>query len=379
MHKPLRSFFAIGVALTALLSAACSYQEPENESSDEPIEERIYEIDGGWHGEIDIRIQGDQATLISFRLKSVTGRQHFDVGGTYIRNIRRVSGSSWKGEIARFQRVKSPSEPDGRGPIHIVGVEYAEIDITFRGLLLSLSENNELGTRFTSGGVSSELVYGGACENKYVNIQGYTLYSCHDDGSEESCLSPGEKKFWENTTCRQLGYSHEYKSARFQHDEGNNWIPGEHGAWGDDTGGSRAGFKDGSGGTPPPDAAPVGTQTGTEPSTTEPGAGNCLSGVWKTDMCGGTKKGSMSFNGNSGEVRIPDCNGVCDDIIYKYDYTVSGESVTLKYNGSSPVNCPSLGVTQTPDPPKTNDTFEFTCGNGTLTTKTSRGTASYTR
>ncbi len=80
-----------------------------------------------------------------------------------------------------------------------------------------------------------------------ATLGGDTLYLCHDDVSDENCISPGEKRFLANATCRQLGYSYEYKSAQFRHDEGNNWIPGEHGQWGDATGGSGEGFSDGSG------------------------------------------------------------------------------------------------------------------------------------
>ena len=35
----------------------------------------------------------------------MTGRQHFDVGDEYIRNIARIDGSTWRAEIVRFERV----------------------------------------------------------------------------------------------------------------------------------------------------------------------------------------------------------------------------------------------------------------------------------
>ena len=91
-----------------------------------------------------------------------------------------------------------------------------------------------------------------------------------------------------------------------------------------------------------------------------------------------SKTATLSFTSSgSGQFTNPECNGLCTDITFGYTYTVSGSSVTLHYVSSKPVSC--SGNTSTPAKPTTDDTFAFTCSGNSLTTMTSRGSASYTR
>jgi hypothetical protein len=75
-------------------------------------------IEGTWGNGIPgtgtnmaFRVEGDEARLMAFG-RDVTGRQYFDVGDVYLRNIRRTSASGWAAELARFNRVASPGTTD---------------------------------------------------------------------------------------------------------------------------------------------------------------------------------------------------------------------------------------------------------------------------
>lgn len=217
-------------------------------AGDGPEEQR--ELSGVWKdtSSMIIAFEGTGARLVSFGTQRVTGRQHFDVGGEYLRNIQRIDGHTFSAEIASFTREEASA--DIYDFLHIVGVSYVSATITVSPAFISIdSADGTSTTLLSSGSAPDAYVHGGACETKFQNLQGATLYDCDDSGTEDSCSSPGELQFWENTTCRQLGYQYQYESASFQYDEDNNGLPGAHGAWGDHTGGSGGGWTDGSGGS----------------------------------------------------------------------------------------------------------------------------------
>lgn len=89
----------------------------------------------------------------------------------------------------------------------------------------------------------------GACESKYENWQGYTLYTCKVNVESDMCESSGEH-FWQDKSCINLGYTHyNDKNENWQIDEGNNGKPGPYGYWGDNSGsGSGDGGQTGGGG-----------------------------------------------------------------------------------------------------------------------------------
>jgi hypothetical protein len=255
---------------------------------------------------------------------------------------------------------------------------------------------------------AQEPVPGGACE-----IELDAEYFCEDSGVKQDCDDVDGGRFWTNTTCRQLGYADQVANpATFQNGPSSASKPGEHGEWGDQTGGSGAGFADGSGGRPQDDLmndvhgllpfgvlkdinALAGPTSPTDPTNpdggidagTQPGGGGkgCLSGTWTTPACGpsSAQLQRLTFdNDTMGKYANPDCATpvICSDLMFPFGYTVVGSSVTLHYSDPPQPTCKGID-----NPPKlgkpANDTFTFTCEGGSLvTTTTSTGAkTTYTR
>ena len=107
------------------------------------------------------------------------------------------------------------------------------------------------------------------------------------------------------------------------------------------------------------------------------GSGACYVGRWSTPNCGGRKTETLQFSADgSGYLALPDCNGICQDLRFPFNYTVNGSTITLRYTTPPPVSCTGYG-TQRPDTPK-NDVLTFTCSGSKLTT-TSAGSKTYSR
>ena len=123
----------------------------------------------------------------------------------------------------------------------------------------------------------------------------------------------------------------------------------------------------------------VGKEGGVDPGV-PPGDGDsdCLSGTWQTPTCGGVKYQQLTFDGESGQYTNPDCNDICTDLIFPFNYTVSGDSVTLSYLDPPQ---PSCNIENPPVlmKPENDDVFTFTCDEYSLVTTTSLGTTTYTR
>jgi hypothetical protein len=108
------------------------------------------------------------------------------------------------------------------------------------------------------------------------------------------------------------------------------------------------------------------------------GTGSCLVGNWKRPTCGGTKQQSLLLNANgSGEFRNPDCNNICNALVFNFNYTSTSTSVTLHYGVPDPVACEGFEPQRPPQP--NDDTFTYTCSGNQLTTTTSSGTVTYTK
>lgn len=108
------------------------------------------------------------------------------------------------------------------------------------------------------------------------------------------------------------------------------------------------------------------------------GGSSCLVGTWKTPTCGGTKQQTLLFNSNgSGAFTNPDCNDICNPLVFNFNYSVNGSSVTLHYGVPAPVECTGYGSQQPPKP--NDDTFTYTCAANQLTTTTALGTTVYTK
>jgi hypothetical protein len=246
---------------TALLLAlvSCSAEEDDEEFSAPPSSTVEYATDGSWTttglGKLEIRFEGSEAILVSFGSSPVTGRQHFDVGQPFMRNVTRIRENRFAAEVVHFDTATT----DAWGT-HIVGASYVDSLFVVGATSITMhDEESAFRMLRKEPAPSADLVHGGACEYRYANISGDVLTKCNDSWVEEQCAaSPKgsipngpktETRFWTNTTCRQLGYGHQTTPGEFQYSEGNNALPGAHGEWGDQTGGSGAGWGDGSGGS----------------------------------------------------------------------------------------------------------------------------------
>lgn len=97
----------------------------------------------------------------------------------------------------------------------------------------------------------------------------------------------------------------------------------------------------------------------------------CLVGDWKQPtQCGLIQHWifnciDQSTGQGTGSFSNPDCNGVCDPMIFNFHYTTDGSNITLLYDNPQPmVNCSGTMV-QTGD--GTNTTFGYECSGNTLT------------
>lgn len=203
-------------------------------------------LDGVWQSEAGLRLvfEGDIARLTAFGGR-VTGRAHFDVGDVYIDAIERVAGDSFAGQRVRFELADV-----GDDILHIQGVSAStsRVTIEIRESRIEISDDEGSTTFSPSYSGPTAYEHGGACEDVIGSDDQGLLYDCDDSGTRAMCKTPlSYGEFWENTTCRQLGYSYEYAPAEFWRSSSDKKA-GEHGYWGDHTGGSGAGWSDGSGG-----------------------------------------------------------------------------------------------------------------------------------
>lgn len=109
------------------------------------------------------------------------------------------------------------------------------------------------------------------------------------------------------------------------------------------------------------------------------GSGPCIVGTWSTSTCGGSGTQNYVFRSDgTGYFKNPDCNGVCEPIVFHFNYDADGDSCTLNYTSSDTIYCSGYGE-QTPAKPTRSDTFTYECSATTLVTSTSLGTVTLTR
>lgn len=107
------------------------------------------------------------------------------------------------------------------------------------------------------------------------------------------------------------------------------------------------------------------------------GSGACYVGKWRTANCGGAKTEVLQLNNNgTGYLALPDCQNICEDLVFPFNYTVAGNMITLQYTTPPKVYCTGFGEEQPPKP--NNDILTFTCSGNTLTT-TANGSKTYTK
>lgn len=110
------------------------------------------------------------------------------------------------------------------------------------------------------------------------------------------------------------------------------------------------------------------------------GSGNsCLEGTWFSDACGDPQGVVWKFNsGGTGSFSNPDCNGICNPIVFNFSYSVSGSTCSISYDAQQPVVlCTGFDPLSPPSP--SDESFEFECSGSTLTVNSSNGTAVFTK
>ena len=116
-----------------------------------------------------------------------------------------------------------------------------------------------------------------------------------------------------------------------------------------------------------------------EPTGGGGGGTECIHGVWYSPACGDPQGVKWTFNSNGkGSFSNKDCNGICGPMVFKFSYTISGNTCNIHYDAQQPV----VSCTGYPDtaPNSPNDEpFTFTCSGTTLTVTSGNGTNTFTK
>ena len=350
------------VAVAAGCSSTASETGPEGPTGPGAAApfEGLYRVASGERS-FDVNVESDKATVVRFAPGFEIGNPEVINGGDlFLKGLTRTGPNAFRARVAVIVFGDSPTFPK-QWP---ASVSYVDTTI----------EWDEAGSKWAISSPKTELVKqsrafdgrydpAGACEKKFVNNANVTLYLCEYPQAEDGCSSGGEKAFWPSTDCKHLGYEHlgDMTLGQWQDTQGSNVTPGEHGKWGDGTGGGKivngAGDGGGAGGG---------------------GAGGCIVGTWTSSVCG-SRPGDAILKlpaDKNGSLTQPDCNKVCNPIIFPFTYEATTTSVALAYTKPNPVTC---GTSSSPVNQPKNDTFTYTCSGNTLTTTTSLGAMTYTR
>ncbi len=370
------------VAIFAL-GAACSSTDGDSSSNGQAAD---VPFEGIWHAapdgqqSFDVNVESDKATVVRFGPGFQIGNPEVINGGDlFLKGLTRVDSQTFRGDVADIVFAHSPTAPK-HWP---ASMKYVAVTITWDESNSKWTVNSPKIEFSDWGHYSFDGKYypAGACEQMFVNHNNVTLYMCQYPQDDDGCSSAGEKAFWPSTDCEHLGYMAVSQDAlaagAWQYSDTSNVTPGEHGKWGDGTGGGKI-------------VSAAATAAGSSTSDGGVGGGDgaaCLvGGTWGRSACDtNTDRNTLTFTGDagsgSGTYKMPDCADpqVCvDPIQFDYTYTVTGSSVTLYYTKSHQIDCGALGL-QTPAMPTVDDTFEFTCSGNTLTTTVGSTTYTYTR
>lgn len=157
--------------------------------------------------------------------------------------------------------------------------------------------------------------------------------------------------YWPDESAKNLGYKYRNKGVDNAEEvfyiagkEGNSRIPGENGHWGSDGGGS----------------------------------GACPQGTWYSPACGDPHGVIWTFGAKTGSFSNKDCNGICDPMIFKFSYEMSGNICSLTYDAVQDiVHCPGYTDSRPPTPKPASITI--TCSGSELTVSSGNGTQVFTK
>jgi hypothetical protein len=366
--------------LLVAASSACSPAKTDS-SSDGGAKANDVALEGMWRvwpedgSSFEVNIEGDRARIVRFGPGFEIGNPEVLNGGDpFLAKLTRVDAQTFSAQVASFELDNSPTAPKNWP----TSVSYVDTTLKWDdGASRWITSEPKFGLSKQSATFDGKYAPAGACEQKFENHNNATLYVCEYPQDDEGCFSSGEKAFWPSTDCERLGYAFRSNDLGtfWYESETNNVTPGAHGQWGDGSGGEKI-----------VSAAATATGGAAAGEHVDAGAGDnpqsgatCLVGKWEADVCKkvGVPMHTLSFMAGIGDYVMPDCAGVCTDPLdFRYTYDFQGNSVTLRYTGSSPIRC--NGSLVTPDKPMTPDTFEFSCMGDTLITTTS-SSMTYTR
>ena len=367
------------LALFAVSSSACSSSSADSSSDGEGETEANVAFDGVWrawpdgHGSFDVNIEAGKGLVLRFGPGFEIGNPEVINGGDpFLTRLTRINARKFSARVAKIEFADSPTFPKDWP----TSLSYVDTTLEWdEGESRWLISEPKVGFSKQSTTFDGKYAPAGACEKKFENNNNATLYVCEYPQDSDGCSSGGEKAFWPSTDCERLGYGFRSNDigTYWQKSETNNVTPAAHGEWGDGSGGEKM-------------VSTAMTVAGNdvggddrEPGDEPQGGSTCLHGTWRTAVCNGAKTHTLSFTtAGNGDYVMPDCNNVCTTPLdFHYDYSIDGSNVTMRYTGSSAIQC--NGSTMTPAKPTTNDTFAFTCVGDTLTTTTSLGSKTYTR
>ena len=121
------------------------------------------------------------------------------------------------------------------------------------------------------------------------------------------------------------------------------------------------------------------TVAAAENGTLDLGTGSCPVGVWYSPACGNPKGVIWTFASNKkGSFSNKDCNGICTPMVFKFTYSMSGNTCSLTYDAVQDfVYCDGYPATRPPTPKNASITLE--CVSGGLKVTSGNGTIVFTK
>jgi hypothetical protein len=253
---------ASALAVLAALGSACSSgNEPPQE-----VKPADVALDGLWRAwpkegmSFEVDVGGSRARIVRLGPGFEIGNPEVLNGGDpLLTDLTRIDAWTFSGRVATFELGPSPTSPrDWPTSVSYVVTTIKWDDNASRWLVGGGAVELAKQSRTFDG----EYAPAGACEQKFTNNNGATLYTCAYPQDEDDCSSSGEKAFWPSTDCQHVGYAfHSNDLFRSWYaSETSNVTPGAHGQWGDGSGGGKlvSSAATATGGNPDPNPDPMG-------------------------------------------------------------------------------------------------------------------------
>ncbi|MBC7411172.1 MAG: hypothetical protein H7331_01795 [Bacteroidia bacterium] len=119
---------------------------------------------------------------------------------------------------------------------------------------------------------------------------------------------------------------------------------------------------------------------GSGSSSSSSGSGACPEGTWKGTSCPNVPGSAiLTLSSNKrGSFSNKDCKGICDPMVFTFNYSVSGSTIKFMYDAQQPiVKCTGYADSRPPKPADGSATF--TCSGSSLTIKFGSTSNVYTK